>query len=230
MDKNANATEIGRELGGRWTSWKISCSCASWRLRPSAAIPRAAGDLRGTTMMMMMTMMTTARQTLIFMSFHLGLLALHVEQTWDLPHGLPHAVCPAAEPLGGPLQVVRLVLQRVQTLAALRDLVDVVAHDADGAVDLLLAVSTDAARLGICRWCDSAALARCILAAGTIAGGLHPVRERHSGGFTAQVETYGLKRGGPRVAALSSGASRRGSAAVGGDVGVVGLVVGHFAG
>jgi len=51
--------------------------------------------------------------------------------------------------LGGALQVVRLVLQRIQTFAALRDLVDVVAHDADRAVDLLLAVSTDVAGLGI---------------------------------------------------------------------------------
>jgi hypothetical protein len=59
----------------------------------------------------------------------------------DLPHGLAHAVCPSAEALSGPLQVVRLVLQRIETLAALRDLVDVVAHDANRAVDLLLAVS-----------------------------------------------------------------------------------------
>jgi hypothetical protein len=87
--------------------------------------------------------------------------ALHATETWDLPHGLPHAIRPSAEPLGGPLQVVRLVLQRIEAFAALRDLVDVVAHDADRAVDLLLAVSTDVAGLGMRGWLQRANHAKC---------------------------------------------------------------------
>jgi hypothetical protein len=53
------------------------------------------------------------------------------------PHGLPDPVGSAAEALGGDSEVVRLVLQRVEALSTLRDLVDVVTHDAHGAVDFL---------------------------------------------------------------------------------------------
>jgi hypothetical protein len=116
------------------------------------------------------------------------------------------------------LQVVRLVLQRVEALAALRDLVDVVAHDADCAVDLLPAVSTNSG-LG--------SSGRLRIPSSALSSPDGPARERHDG----KGETYSLKRGGPRIAGGGGGASRRGSAAVGGDIGVIGLVVGgHFAG
>jgi hypothetical protein len=70
-----------------------------------------------------------------------------------------------------------------------------------------------------------------LLMAGTMTAGSHPAKRDRTAVSRQRWKTYGLKRGGPRVAALSSGTSRRGSAAVGGDVRVVGLVVGgHFAG
>jgi len=39
--------------------------------------------------------------------------------------------------LGGHGEVVRLVLEGVKTFATLRDLVDIIAHDADRVVNLL---------------------------------------------------------------------------------------------
>lgn len=54
------------------------------------------------------------------------------------PHLLAHAVGSPSEALGRRGEVVGLVLQRIQTGTSFRDLVDVVAHDADGAVDFLV--------------------------------------------------------------------------------------------
>jgi len=53
------------------------------------------------------------------------------------PHLLADAICASSEALGGGGEVVGLVLQRVEASSSLRDLVDVVPHDADGAVDFL---------------------------------------------------------------------------------------------
>lgn len=53
------------------------------------------------------------------------------------PHLLAHAVGAPAETVGLRRQVVRLVLQVIEPLAALRDLVDVVLHRLHGAVDFL---------------------------------------------------------------------------------------------
>ena len=53
------------------------------------------------------------------------------------PHLLSDSVGATSEALRRDGQVVGLVLQTVEALAALRDLVDVVAHDIDGRVDLL---------------------------------------------------------------------------------------------
>lgn len=53
------------------------------------------------------------------------------------PHLLSDSVGATSEALRRNGQVVSLVLQTVEALAALRDLVDVVAHDIDGRVDFL---------------------------------------------------------------------------------------------
>ena len=53
------------------------------------------------------------------------------------PHGLAHAVRAAPEALGRDGEVVRLVLEVVEALAALRDLVDVIPHHVHRVVDLL---------------------------------------------------------------------------------------------
>jgi len=53
------------------------------------------------------------------------------------PHGFPHPVGAASEALGRNSKVVGLILEGVEPLAAFRNLVDVVAHDAYGAVDFL---------------------------------------------------------------------------------------------
>ena len=53
------------------------------------------------------------------------------------PHLLPHSVCPSSEALGGDCEIVGLVLERIQALATLRDLVDVLTHHTNGIVDLL---------------------------------------------------------------------------------------------
>lgn len=53
------------------------------------------------------------------------------------PHLLADTVGTTTETLGGHGQVVGLILQRIEALAALRNLVDVVAHDANGVVNLL---------------------------------------------------------------------------------------------
>jgi len=57
------------------------------------------------------------------------------------PHLLANLVGAAPEALRRLRQVVGLVLQMIQASAALRDLVDVVAHHANGVVDLLTWVS-----------------------------------------------------------------------------------------
>lgn len=57
------------------------------------------------------------------------------------PHGFPYTIGTASEALGGDGQVVGLVLERVESLAALGDFVDVVTHDTDRAVDFLDSVS-----------------------------------------------------------------------------------------
>lgn len=54
------------------------------------------------------------------------------------PHLLSYSVGATAEAVGLGREVVGLVLQIIQALAALRDLVDVVLHGVDGAVNLLL--------------------------------------------------------------------------------------------
>jgi hypothetical protein len=53
------------------------------------------------------------------------------------PHLLSYAVRSTSEALGGDGEVVGLVLQRVQAFAALGDFINIVAHDAYGAVDFL---------------------------------------------------------------------------------------------
>lgn len=53
------------------------------------------------------------------------------------PHLLAYAVGAPSEALCGDSQVVGLILQRIKTGTALRDLVDVVAHDTNRAVDFL---------------------------------------------------------------------------------------------
>lgn len=53
------------------------------------------------------------------------------------PHLLSDAVGAPPEALGRSRQIVRLVLQRIQALAALRHLVDVFPHHANGVIDLL---------------------------------------------------------------------------------------------
>ena len=53
------------------------------------------------------------------------------------PHLLPDTVGTATESLCRNCEVVGLVLKSVETLATLRNLVDVVPHHADGVVDLL---------------------------------------------------------------------------------------------
>ena len=53
------------------------------------------------------------------------------------PHLLADSVGTATEALSGDSQVVGLILQGIQALATLGNLVDVVSHDADGAVDFL---------------------------------------------------------------------------------------------
>lgn len=57
------------------------------------------------------------------------------------PHLLADLVGAAPEALRRLCQIVGLVLQVVQTSATFRDLVDVVAHHANGVVNLLLQVS-----------------------------------------------------------------------------------------
>jgi len=54
------------------------------------------------------------------------------------PHGLADTVGASAEALSRALQVIGLVLKGVETLAALGNLGDVVAHDTDGGVDFRL--------------------------------------------------------------------------------------------
>jgi hypothetical protein len=54
------------------------------------------------------------------------------------PHLLAYTVGSAAEALGRNCQVVGLVLERIEALATLGDLVDVIAHHTDGVVDLSL--------------------------------------------------------------------------------------------
>lgn len=53
------------------------------------------------------------------------------------PHLLSYSVGTTAETLGRLGKVVSLVLESVQAFTTLGDLVDVVAHDTDGIVDLL---------------------------------------------------------------------------------------------
>ena len=56
------------------------------------------------------------------------------------PHLLADSVGTPPEALSADRQIIRLVLERVQALAPLRDLVDVLAHNADGVVNLLKGV------------------------------------------------------------------------------------------
>lgn len=59
------------------------------------------------------------------------------------PHLLANPIRTSAEALSRHGEIVRLVLQSIETLPTLRDLVDVVAHDTDRVVDLLpLALAT----------------------------------------------------------------------------------------
>jgi hypothetical protein len=53
------------------------------------------------------------------------------------PHLLSHSVGAASEALSRDGEVVCLILQRVESLASLGDLVDILSHNADGIVDLL---------------------------------------------------------------------------------------------
>lgn len=69
------------------------------------------------------------------------------------PHLLAHAICAPTEPLGRYGQVVGLVLQRVEAFTTLRDLVDVLAHHADGVVDLLVKKKKEESEDGVCVAC-----------------------------------------------------------------------------
>ena len=64
------------------------------------------------------------------------------------PHLLAYAVGAPSEALRGDSKVVGLILQRVEAGTALRNLVDVVAHDANSAVDFLESVSAAAYMYG----------------------------------------------------------------------------------
>lgn len=61
------------------------------------------------------------------------------------PHLLADSVGASSEALGGYGEVVSLVLKAVEILATLVDLVDVVAHDRDGVIDL----GVNTSRLGV---------------------------------------------------------------------------------
>jgi hypothetical protein len=53
------------------------------------------------------------------------------------PHLFSHSIRAPSEALGGDCKVIGLVLERVQAFAALRDLVDILAHYTNGIVNLL---------------------------------------------------------------------------------------------
>jgi len=63
------------------------------------------------------------------------------------PHVLANSVCAPSESLGGHCEVIGLIPQHVDSLAALSDLGDVLPHNADGVIDLLL----DGGSFGVAR-------------------------------------------------------------------------------
>jgi hypothetical protein len=54
------------------------------------------------------------------------------------PHLLAHSVGPTTESLGTHSKVICFVLERIKSLSSLRDLVDVLSHNSDGIINLLL--------------------------------------------------------------------------------------------